>query len=374
MADDNVQLYVGGMIYIGWTSAGVTRAMDAASGTFNLSVTDRWSANSQPWKIKPGDRCEIRIGTDVVITGYVDLVRPSYSATDHSIEVQGRDRSADLVDCSAVHKPDQWKKVSLLQLANTLGKPFGVTATAETDVGAVLDLVKLQQGETAIEALQRYAKMRKVLVMPDAKGGILLTRTGARRAATRLLQGINILAADGTLDWSERYSDYLVKGQAGFSEETDGEIEAHAIGKATDPDVSRYRPMLVVNDSDVNAATAKERAVWEANTRIGKSAQANVTVQGWRQTPGGSLWEPNMLVNIVSPWLGIEGEMLIRQVTFSKSNQGTTTTLALVSPQAFDPEPPETKKGKKKGGAFNEQVGEDVREWMKKIEVSNSGK
>lgn len=372
---DDVQLLVDGMIYAGWKKAGVTRAMDAASGTFSLSVTDRWSSNSQPFKINPGSSCEIRVAGETIITGYVDLVRPSFSATDHTIEVQGRDRSADMVDCSAVHKPDEWKRLTLLQLAEKLAKPFGIGVKAETDVGSAIDLVKLQQGETALEALNRHAKMRKVLVMPDGKGGILLTRAGVRRAAIDLVQGQNILDASGTLDWSERYSDYIVKGQAGFSETTDGESEAHAIGTAKDPDITRYRPLLVVTDTETSKATAAERAKWEANTRLGKAAQATITVQGWRQTQGGALWEPNLLVQVSAPWLRLDGEMLIRQVTFEKSSSGTTTQLDLVSPQAYAPEPISgSGKKKKGGGAFNESVGEDVREWMKKIEGSNSGK
>lgn len=375
MPDDVVQLLINGRIYGGWLRTGVTRAMDAASGTFNLSVTDRWSADSQPWRIVPGNECEIRIGSDTVISGYVDLVRPGFSSSDHSIEVQGRDRSADMIDCSAVHKPDEWKRITLLQLAQTLAGPFGVSVKTETDMGATLDLVKLQQGETALEALNRHAKMRKVLVMPDGKGGILLTRTGARRASTDLVQGVNILSATGTLDWSERYSEYIVKGQARYSKTTDTKVEAHAVGRAKDEAITRYRPLLVVADTDANVASATDRADWEANTRIGKSGQASITVQGWRQTPGGSLWEPNMLVHVISPWLGIEGEMLIRQVTFNKDSGGTTTQLDIVSPQAYEAEPPDGKQkskkrksnGKSSSGAWGEGVGEDVREWMGKI-------
>ena len=43
------------------------------------------------------------------------------------------------------------------------------------------------------------------------------------RASVELVQGQNILSANGKLDWSERFSEYIVKGQGGFSEETDGE-------------------------------------------------------------------------------------------------------------------------------------------------------
>lgn len=365
MRDDRVELLIGGQLYAGWTKVGVTRAMDAAAGTFNLSVTDRWSPNDRPWPITPGDACEVRLGGETVITGYVDLARPSYGAESHAIEVQGRDKSEDMVDCSAVHDPDEWRGIDLLQLAQILGQPFGITARAETSVGAAFDLVKLQHGESALEALTRHAKMRKVLVMPDGRGGILLTRTGTRRAAVELVQGKNILSAEGTLDASERFSQYLVKGQAGYSEETDGEVEAHASGAATDAGVTRYRPLLIVADTGANDATAQERATWEANTRLGKAAEAAITIQGWRQAPGGALWEPNTLVRVRSDWLRLDGEMLVRQVTFSKSASGTTTKLDVVSPQAYEPEPPDGKQSKKtKGKAGNPwmaSISEDVR-------------
>ena len=64
--------------------------------------------------------------------------------------------------------------------------------------------------------------------------------------------------------------------------------------------------------------------------------------------PGGPLWEPNMLVSVRIPWMRLDGEMLIRQVSHSKDDSGgTTTDLELVSPQAFEPEPPDGKKGRK---------------------------
>lgn len=362
MADDRVELLVEGRLYAGWEQAGITRAMDAAAGTYSLTVTDRWEPNAQPWPIRAGDECEIRLGGEVVISGYVDLVKPSFGASSHTIQVQGRDRSGDMIDCSAVHDPDEWKDIGLLRLAQILAKPFGITVQAETGLGAPIDLVKLQHGETALEALSRHAKMRKVLVMPDGRGGILLTRTGARRAAVELVQGRNILGASGTLDWSERFSDYIVKGQAGFSEDTDGETEAHASGTAKDAYVDRYRPMLITTDTEANNATAKDRAAWEANTRLGRSAKATITVQGWRQTPGGALWAPNMLVRVRSSWLAIDGEMLIRQVTFDKGSSGTTTQLDIVSPQAYAPEPPDGKQAKKPkndGNSWMAAVGED---------------
>lgn len=314
MADDRdkVELLVDGKLYAGWEQVSINRPMDGAAGTFSLNVTDRWSPDSKPPAIEPGDACEVRLGGETVVKGWVDAVRPAFSATSHGIGVSGRDASADLIDCSAVHKPDEWKNVTVEQLAKTLAAPFKIPVKAEVDTGAPIALVKLQQGETVLEALSRHAKMRRLLVMPDGKGGILITRTGTRKAAVELVQGTNILEADGTLDWSERFSDYIVKGQANYSEQTDGKGEAHVSATAKDKYVDRYRPLIVTADGEATTASAKERAAWEANTRLGQSAQANITVQGWRQTEGGALWEPNMLVNVRSSWLGIDGQMIPR--------------------------------------------------------------
>lgn len=366
MRDDRVELLVGGQVYAGWEEVGVTRAMDGAAGGFTLQVADRWSANSRPWEIQPGDICEVRLGGETVITGYVDLARPSFSRTSHSIEVQGRDRSADLVDCSAVHDPDEWRDIDFLELANILGAPFGVTARAEVDVGAPFTLVKLDQGETVLEALARHAKMRRLLVMPDGQGNLVITRAGTARAEVELAQGGNILDARGTLDWSERFSQYAVKGQANFGEETDPEAEAHVLGQAKDAYINRYRPLLITAETDANPLSAQQRAEWEATTRLGMSTQAEITVQGWRQRESGPLWQPNTLVRVRSRWLRMDGEMLVRQVAFGKSNGGTTTTLSLVSPLAYEPEPPDGSQKKKPKGDAKENpwltaISEEVR-------------
>jgi prophage tail gpP-like protein len=367
---DDLELLVNGQIYAGWTSIGVTRAIDAASGAFTVDLTERWegkegaAAQLEPWPILPGDQCTVKLGGVAMITGYVDIFRPAFDASSHTINVQGRDKTSDLIDCSAVHSPDQWANIDLLAFAQILAKPFGVTVTLDKGVtaGDKFALIKLQQGETAFEAISRYAKQRKMLCMPDGTGNLLLTRTGNLRAAVGLVQGSNIKGADGTIDHSQRFSVYTVKGQAPFSADTTGTAESHLKGGATDAAITRYRPMLIVAEAGGTPASVQERATWEANSRLGKSAVASITVMGWRQQGfSGPLWAPNLLVSIQSPWLRLDGEMLIRQCTFTRDPQGgTETVLEIISPQAFEPEPPDAEasqakmkksstKGKNKG-------------------------
>lgn len=352
---DDLELLVNGQIYAGWTSLGVTRAMDAASGAFTVELTERWegsdgmAAQIQPWPILPGDVCEVRLGGLPMIHGYVDIFRPSFTATSHTINIQGRDKTSDLIDCSAVHSPDQWKNIDLLAFAKIVAKPFGVKVSAEVGVGEPFALIKLQQGETAFDAISRYAKQRKLLAMPDGSGGLVLTRAGRLRASIALVQGENIKDASGSIDHSQRFSSYIVKGQASYSAFSDGEAEAHIEGAVNDSAIKRYRPMLIVAEAGGSQSSAAARATWEANSRLGKSASASITVFGWRQGGlTGGLWLPNMLVPVKSDWLRMDGEMIIRQVTFTRDESGTNAKLDIVSPQAFAPEPPDSKKGKKK--------------------------
>lgn len=348
---DDLELLVNGQIYSGWTSVGVTRAMDAASGAFTVELTERWYDGqspqlTEPWPILPGDECEVKLAGVSLIKGYVDIFKPSYSATSHTINIQGRDKTSDLIDCAAVHRPDEWRNLDVLEFAKILAKPFDVNVTADVDVGEKFSVLKLQQGETAFAAIERHTRQRKLLLMPGAGGDLLITRAGTKRAARGLVQGQNIKTANGSIDVSERFSNYVVKGQAGYSTDSDGETEAFIEGSVTDSGITRYRPMLIVAEAGGSNASAKERATWEANTRIGKSATASIEVYGWRQFPGGPLWEPNMVVPVRSPWLRMEGEMMIRQVTYERGEGGTTSKLDLVSPQAFAPEPPDSPKAR----------------------------
>lgn len=351
---DELALYVGGKQYRGWTEIAVTRAMDAIAGAFAISLTERWAgdgkvaAQVEPWPIINGEKCQVRFGSDVVIDGYVDQFRPSFSPNDHTIEIQGRDKTCDLVDCSAFHQPDQWKNLNLLQIAKILCAPFGVAVRTDVDVGEAFPSIKLQQGETVFSALDRLARFRKVVMAPDTGGGVLFTRAGKTRATVALEQGVNIKSASGNLDTSQRYSLYVVKGQNTSSFTFDGVIESHVEARTTDSQVNRYRPLVIMAETGATNVSAMDRAVWEANSRLGRSAAAQIIVRGWRQGLTGPLWAPGQLVHVKAPFLRMDGDMLIRQVTYNRnSSEGSTCTLDIVSPQAFSPEPPDKDKEKR---------------------------
>ncbi|EPV9276039.1 phage baseplate assembly protein, partial [Salmonella enterica subsp. enterica serovar Newport] len=208
---ESVILTVDGKLWEGWTEMSVSRSLKAIAGEFDLSVTTRWSA-AAPRVIREGQPCTVRLGTDTVLTGYIDDFIPSYDAENVETRVMGRDKTGDLVDCSVVHSSGKWKGVRLEQVAADVCRPFGITVITETPTGEAFASVVLEQGETGFELLDRLAKQRGVLLTSDGAGNLIITRASSVRAGVSLVLGKNILAARGRFSWRERNSQYIIKG------------------------------------------------------------------------------------------------------------------------------------------------------------------
>lgn len=323
-------LTVDGVRYAGWTDGSVERGIDKMSGGFRLSLSDPWDGTPP---IDEQSRCTLSLGSQVVITGYVDSVEVSEGPTSHTITVSGRDAAGDLIDCSAVHASGEWRGLSLPEIVQQLVTPFGVPVRAEVDAGATFSLFRLEEGETVWRAIERACRYRQVICVSDGRGGLLLTRTGSGRADVELRRGENCMSLQHTRDTSDRFSAYRVKGQRDAADDEDASVAAHGLGEAQDPGVKRYRPKVIVADDQADDVSLADRARWEARVRAGRGQTITATVQGWRQTPGGRLWQPNERARV--RWRRIDREMLIVSVRHQLGS-GTTTDLTLQPPETFD--------------------------------------
>ncbi len=336
----DVALIVNGAEYRGWMTVGLTRAMDAVASSFTFSLSERWGDGAEPFPIDPGAAAEIRVDGKPVLLGWVDSVAPSFSESSHTISISGRSKSGDLVDCAAVHTPDQWTKIRLEQLVRNVAAPFGITNIADESGGRVIDVAKVQVGETAWEFIERIARKEALLVNDDYRGGLVIREpTKAARADVALVQGVNIVSAEGKKDWSGRFSEYQVRAQTVGFDFLGAEGAALIDGRASDQNLSRYRPRVVIAESASDATQAAKRAGYEMTVAAGKSQGASITVPGWYQDPSAStprLWEPNLLVSIDSPWLRMDGrDMLIVRVAFEKGEGGERTTLDVAPIESF---------------------------------------
>jgi prophage tail gpP-like protein len=336
----DVELVLSGTAFAGWEQVSISRTMEAGAGSFELAVSERFAQSGAVRPIRPLEACELRVGSDVLVTGFVDEVTIQLDAGAHGIVIRGRDRLADLIDSAPDVTPAEWANVSLFDLVVQLARPFGISVRSTVPRGAVFSKVALNPGQRAFELIEKLCSYREVLPVSDGQGGLLLTRAGVDRIAYTLAEGVNVLEGSVTYSASERFSSYIVKGQAptsGFSSDQAGKAK----GRATDSEltaIGRYRPLLIVASEATDLERCQRRARWEALTRAARGARVSLTVAGWR-LPDGSLWRPNTLVRVESDTLGVSGELLLTSVTFARGASGTTTALELMRADAFRPAP-----------------------------------
>lgn len=336
-----ITLRIGGREWGGWQSYRVQLGMQQLAGQFELALTERWAGQASRRQVAEGEPCELLYNGELLITGYVDRVMPTYSAQEHRLQVTGRDKTADLVDCSA--PSTQWIGRGLADVARELAKPFGITVVDQAGANAPFQSLKPNDGDTVFEMLSQAAAIRGVLLVTDGRGRLLITRAGRERAHDKLALGQNILQASGSRDFSDVFSTYTLKGQQKGNDDFFGESAAAVKATATDNRMKRHRPLTVIADHPLDGAGARARIEWERNSRWGRSQSITYTLDGHRQS-NGALWRHGLMVRVDDPYQYLNGaERLITEVTYILDDRGERTELTVQPREALDvipqPEP-----------------------------------
>lgn len=347
-----VTLSVNGLDYRGWKKVSISAGIERQSRDFRLGVTWRWPGQVIEVPVRQGDFCEVRIGDDLVLTGWVFATPISYDSRSVERSVSGRSLTADLVDSSAVNKPGQWRGQSVQKIVQALAEPYGVKVLSEVAETTKLTDHQIEPGETVFESIDRLLTLSRLLSTDDARGRVVIIQPGsAGRAVDRLELGQNILTGRAELDFSGVFSEYRVTGQRSGSDSAYGEQASEVKADLADPRATRHRVLLIHESGQMTPELAQARANWERGSRMGKALTLNYQVQGWRQS-NGALWLPNMVVRVVDPLVGIDRDMLISEIEYVMDDAGTVANIVVGPPDGFDPEPKDPHKSRKlkKGG------------------------
>lgn len=347
MQTDDLTIETGAVSITGWTDIRITRGIERLPSDFNISLTEIFPGELAQLVIEPGAPCQVRLGNDPVVTGYIDHYMPSISATQHSIQLNGRSKCSDLVDCAAEWPGGQFSNSTVLGIAQRLASVYGPTGTAEgisvTSDGSPLPIIpqtNLVLGETAFDIIERMARFSTVLVYDLPDGNLFLSQAGIQQAASGFVEGVNVLRAYIDYSADQIYSDYSVYIQS-VDAFTDLGLSGNMIYKAKDSNCKRHRALFIISEGGgLGNDISEKRARWEMARRFGRSRVVKITTDSWRDAAG-ALWEPNTLVPVSLPRLKFESEkMLISEVTFLRNDHsGTTAELTLMAPEAFTPQP-----------------------------------
>jgi prophage tail gpP-like protein len=338
----------------GWQSVQIQRGLDDVADAFDVVLSSPLSSRPPPIPIREGSAVKLRYGDDLLLSGYIDRVSESSSASAFRLQIAGRSAAKDLIDCSAVHK-GAWRGMTLDKIAAAIAEPFGLHVSTDV-LGLPTETFRLQDGETCWEAIDRLVREHGLRVVSDPSGHLNLTRTGSTRYPDVVIErGVNIV--EGGIERTEdaRFSQYIFKASLAADDESYGEGNATKFA-VEDEGVDRYRPLIVQLEGGgkKNAARLKEAAAWERNVRAGKSQTLSYRVvmpgavgRSWEMPNGHGLWTPNTIVTVRDKNHDVDGEFLITQVTLRRSVTGTEALLELTHPEAYEPQKPPKKKGKK---------------------------
>ncbi len=364
---NSLVVIIDGRPHTGWERAKVSRSIERGPHNFTLTLSDRWGVkeSANPRSIKVGMAVEVLINEERIVSGYISDLSPSYDAEKHTIELTGRSKIGDLVDCSTAGK--QFKGQSLLSICKTVCKPFDiqvlVSDSAKKDANEAFTgrSHTLDLGQTVWDFLEELARIRGVLLTSDANGDLVILRAGTDTADVALELGKNIKSASGSFNAEGLFSEYNVSGQQpsvpkdlGFIGAKVSQPKAQASAQTTSKGISRYRPFYISSDNPLSAAQCQARADWQKNVHDGRAESITYTLSGWQQVANGRLWTPNELVEVSDPWMGLEGERLIVETIFTLDGGGSHTELKLMPKSAFAKKPEElskssSKKNKKMG-------------------------
>lgn len=344
MPIDELTLRLGGADIRGWTQMRITRGIERVPSTFEISMTERFPGELNAVSVAPGTACQVLLGSDLVITGYVDVVAPMISPQGHQVHVVGRGKCCDLVDCSAEWPGGQINGTNALDVAQKLAAPYGISVALAPGVGGgpAIPQISLILGETAWEVIERICRYAALLAYELPDGSLLLNQVGTSVHASGFTQGRNVQSATMQYRSDQRYSRYVAFLQSveALWSQAPGGVDPNQIGVAIDPTVQRHRQLDIIAEAAAGGQeVAVARANWEMARRFGRSFMCRVTADSWRDGAG-TLWQPNMLAPLELPLLKTAGvQWAISEVTYVLDQQGTTAELTLMPPAAFEPQP-----------------------------------
>jgi prophage tail gpP-like protein len=374
--------------YTNFKSFSINKSLENFSGEFNFeaSVTD----DIADFPFKVGDAVSVAVDGENIMTGYIDKAEPNASTENRTITLTGRDKVQDIIDSKIEAKTidvpitmeDLIKNVSeqigykiinknkRIGLTNSLNE-ISIINNAGT-IQPFNEKIDIRSSETGWNIIRRYAEKRQLIITSNGDGNIVISKIGASSSNT-IIQNFkdseiksdfannNIKSVNFSVDISQRYNRYVVKSNLSKNPEKDG--DGYQFGEAFDNQIRSTRVWVDYAPMQMTSEDCKRRAEWEANIRKANSIKYSVTLAGFRQNleegvanfSNNPLWQPNQLVLVADDFNGIEDDMLVKSVTFTKEfESGTETRLELIDKLAYTLalDEPKLKRSKKPAGGL----------------------
>lgn len=336
----DIEAQLDGESHVNWSTLGLDWSMEQAAIGFTMGFIEALEADV-PDTMEPatGKHARVLLEGEPACDGYVFSDRRKFDESSYTLDLAGRSRAADLLDCDAINKKMVFRNAGLEHIAAELVGTFGgerpIEIRWEGDEGKKFGRYVVEQGESVFSALARAAKQRGLLIMSAADGAIVFVKVSTTRATESLTVGGNVLGGGSNRDDTDRFSEYHFRGQTSADDDWFGVAAADIRGKVTDPRILRYRPTVSLDGQGPREDPGR-RALWARNTSYGHGQRFHYEVDGWLMSTG-KVWSPNQLVHVEDPLCHVGGELLLVSARMSLDEAaGKRTNLEVCPPEAFD--------------------------------------
>ena len=337
---------IGGVTYNTFKDISVYRSMTNASGSFVVTVS---AENNEPFPIQVQSSVQIYINGIQIINGYVDSINVSYASDFHTLTIQGRDITSDVIDSTVVKDYAFQAPITLDQICRRVLDDLGLTKINvinnldETISFSKGELAAASVDENAFNFIEKYCRKKQVLLTTNGVGDLVLTRSSTDLLETALINKVsnlnnNILSASFNVDYSDRFNKYTVKSQSNFSSIQNDLNEAdpeNKTGESADRSVRETRQLTILQPESLTNNECKQSAQWVQNIRRTKSKEYSCQVASNQYDELGNPWFPNVLVKIQDDFCDIDAKMLLRDVELIQQANQSYTNLTFVPKDAF---------------------------------------
>ncbi|MFK3641398.1 phage baseplate assembly protein [Pseudomonas protegens] len=333
----SIRLSIGGLFHETWDGWSVESDLLTPADAFELELHTK-NSTRLPDVIKEGAPCSLTLDGDRVLTGQIDEFEHDISRQGINMRINGRDRAAPLVDCSAPFV--SMREASLAQILDQVVKPLGTyQVEIRADQAKTRRRIQIEPGQTAWEALLQVAEANGLWPWVEPDGRLIIGGPdyNAPPVGTLILRedgvGNNVQRLSVRRSIANRYSQITVLGQHG-QYDNDGldTKRSHLRSVIQDETLSRrgiFRPKVVIDSSSENQDMATTRArKLLADSRL-EGFEIRAIVKGHR-ADGGQVWSPGQRVIVRSEPHGLDATYFLMSRTLRLSRgEGAITELRL---------------------------------------------
>lgn len=276
-------------------------------------------------EIKPFGNEEIKIyyKEEKIFNGILEKITTGYSNSGSNINIQGRSKSAILLDT----------QVDGNQLFNStiegLSQKFGFSDVVEK-TKQTFPLFDWYSGDNAFDILTKYASQKAMWAVPRFEGNLEFINFNKLTDANISIEDgyENVLSISASYDITKRFSEYI-----GFKK---GVPKKRILDNSI---TNRGKKFLRGDD---NVSDLDKVAKLGRSKSISESMNFSVILSTWEWE--GKLFQPGMIINITSPMNLIykKSKFCIKQVDYTYDiNSGFITELQLCLPFVFTLENPD---------------------------------